>query len=621
MAQNTKLQPSFEDVFSILSKMPQEKLLALKHKLKHLRSGPSSKLLQAMVLLTLGQEVDARICLDALRNNQAAQYVHQTKLAAAGVQENGEDLQPPQLDAGAMELLARIYSLLLEEKLCSQEAMDKACQAATQTCSGSREAQGDRTNSKPDGEQEKLGSAVSAGPDDIFQTLRSDVDGGFLKTATPEQIGGISDPSGPQTLCSLESPSFSSHFEISASPTVAFHTLPSSHECVPRPSQTCEGSTTGAGQPDGDTHSHSPQETSWASTSNSHPRQDACAQGPQPEKAGSCDPSLPTPEMQLPIMGPMNQPVESSDVSSTVAAEPQAPEEQTNRREDEKQLSTGLPNSRATADTGPAHMSMENSYVPAGIPSTSASASILTHPFPPPPAYSIPSTLPPPFQGAPSNLSYSSPLPSSPSPAWPSPLKTTEPVSTAQLDGGERKFFTFVILHASEDEIVAHRVKTLLEHMGVPNGATLCEDFSIAGCSHMTCFQDAMENSAFIILLLTKNFLCNLCMFQTDTALMESIQKPSRRHSVIPFVPKENPLERSQIPSVLCGLVPLDENSPMFSRKVQNTFNSSRIKEKKAMWDQMQRKKLQLQQEWYQSWQSLAALSLGPHPQQPLPAA
>ncbi|XP_064030938.1 TIR domain-containing adapter molecule 1 [Pogoniulus pusillus] len=206
-----------------------------------------------------------------------------------------------------------------------------------------------------------------------------------------------------------------------------------------------------------------------------------------------------------------------------------------------------------------------------------------------------------------------------PAAAWSPPPKTTEPVPTAQLDGGERKFFTFVVLHAGEDEIVAHRVKNLLESMGVPNGATLCEDFSIAGCSHLACFQDAMENSAFMILLLTKNFACNLCMFQTDTALMESIQNPSKHHSVIPFVPKENPLKRSQIPSVLGGLVPLDENSPMFSSRVQTTFKSSRIKERKAMWDQMQRRKLQLHQDQYQAQQSLASLSLG-HPQQPLSA-
>ncbi|NWH43700.1 TCAM1 protein, partial [Fregata magnificens] len=619
MAQSAKLQPSFEDIFNILSQIPQDKLLSLRYKLKHSIFGPSSKLLQAMVLLTLGQEADARNCLDALGDNQAAQYVHHTKLGAAGVQKDGEDLQPPQLDAGAMALLAQIYSVLVEEKLCSREAMDKACQAATKACNASKETQGEMLNSIPAEDQEKHGSAISRGPGDKFQTLRSDESIGFLQMASPNyvvrsspvQIGGNLGLSGPRTLCSLGSPSFPSHFEISASPTVVFHTQPSSHKHVPQPSQLCEGSSSGAGQPDRDRQSHGLQETSWASRPNSHPGQDTGAQVPQPEKVlqvSSCHPTLPIPETQLPTLGAVNQPVESSDVSSTVAAEPHAPKENTDKKQDEKQLPAGLPDSRATVDTGPAHMSMEDSHVPAGIPSNSASASISTCSLPPP-TYSSCATVPPPLQGPPSNLSHPPPLHSSPWPAWPPPLQTVEPVLTSEPDGG--KFFTFVVLHASEDEIVAHRVKDLLENMGVPNGATLCEDFFIAGRSHLTCFQDAMENSAFIILLLTKNFPCDLCMFQTNTALMDSILKPSKRDSVIPFVPKENPLERSRIPSTLSGLMPLDENSPGFSRTVQNTFTTSRINERKAMWDLMQRRKLQLYQEQYQTLQNLAALNLG----------
>lgn len=627
MAQSAELQPSFEDVFNILSQIPQDKLLSLKYKLNHLILGPSSKLLQAMVLLTLGQEVDARICLDALGDNRAAQYVHQTKLGAAGVQEDGEDLQLPQLDAGAMALLAQIYSVLVEEKLCSHEAMDKACQAATKACNTSKETQGDTLNCIPAEDQEEHGSAISIGPRDKFQTLRSDVGVGPLQMASPNymvrsspvQIGGNSDLSGPQTLCSLGSPSLPSHFEISASPTVVFHTQPSSHEHVPQPSRLSKGSTSGAGQPDGDRQSHGLQETSWASRPNSHPGQNTGAPVPRLEKVlqvSSCHPTLPIPETQLSTLGAVNQLVESSDVSSTVAAEPHAPKESTDKKQDKKQLSTGLPDSRATVDTGPAHMSMEDSYVPAGISSNSASASISAGSLPPP-TYSFSSTLPPPLREGPSNLPYPPPLHSSPSPAWPPPPSVAA-VPTSEPDGG--KFFTFVVLHASEDEIVAHRVKDLLENMGVPNGATLCEDFFIAGRSHLTCFQDAMENSAFIILLLTKNFLCDLCMFQTNTALMESILTPSKRDSVIPFVPKENPLERSQIPSTLGGLTPLDENSPGFSRTVQNTFTTSRINERKAMWDLMQRRKLQPYQERYQTLQKLAALNLGSLPQVPPPA-
>ncbi|NWI63108.1 TCAM1 protein, partial [Todus mexicanus] len=617
MAQSAELQPSLEDVFNILSQIPPEKLLSLKHKLKYLIPGPGSKFLQAMVLLTLGQEVDARICLDALGDNRAAQYVLQTKLGAAGGQEGREGLQPPQLDG--TELLTQIYSVLAEEKLCGHDAVDKACQAATNTCNASKETHEDTSSSAPAEDQEKQGSAVSVGSGDKFLTLRSDVDAGFVGTASPNyvvrsspmRIGGTSDPSGPQTLCSLGSPSLPSHFEVSASPTVVFHTPPP-HQGIPQPSRLREGNTSSAGQPDGDGQNHSLQGTSWASSPSSHPGQDAGAQVCPPEnvlQVSSRDTTVPAPEAELPPAGAPNQPVESSDISSTVAAEPHAPEENTDKKQDEKQSPTSLPDSRAT---GPAHTSVEDSYAPAGIPSNAASAAITTQSLSPP-TYSFSSTLPLPPQGAPPKASYPPPFPSSRSPAWPPPV---EPVPTSEPD--DAKFFTFVVLHASEDESVAHRVKNLLENMGVPNGATLCEDFSIAGRSHLTCFQDALENSAFILLLLTKNFVCNLCTFQTDTALMESIQNPAKRDSVIPFVPKENCLE--QLPSTLGVLVPLDEKSPIFSKRVQNTFTTKRIHEKKAAWDETQRRKLQLHRERHRTLPDFAALNLGSHPQEPPPA-
>uniref|UniRef100_A0A8C3JHL6 TIR domain-containing adapter molecule 1 n=1 Tax=Calidris pygmaea TaxID=425635 RepID=A0A8C3JHL6_9CHAR len=619
MAQSAELQPSFEDVFDILSRIPQHKLLTFKHKLTRLVFGPSSKLLQAMILLILRREGDARICLDALGDNRAAQYVHHTKLGATGVRKDGEDLRPPQLDAGARELLAQIYSLLAEEKLCSHEAMDKAYQAATKA------RKGDTLNSVPPEDQEKHGFAVNMGPGGKFQTPRSDAGVRFLQMPSPEhversspvEIGGNLDFSGPRTLRSSESPPFPSRFEISASPTVVLCTQPSSQEHGPQPGQLCQGSTSSAGHPNGDEESHGLQETSWASRTNSHLGQDTSAQVPQPEKVlgvTSRHPTVPIPETQPPTQGVVNQPVQTSDVSSTVAAEPHAPKESTGKKQDEKQLPTILPDSRATVDTGPAHTAREDSYGPAGT-SNSASASVSASP-----PSSISSTLPSPLpggKGAASNLSHPSPLPSSSSPAWPPPLQTLEAGLTSEPDGGDRKFFTFVVLHASEDESVAHRVKSLLESMGVPDGATLSEDFFIAGRSHLTCFQDAMENSAFIILLLTKNFLCNLCVFQTNTALMESILKPSKCDSVIPFVPKENPLERSQLPCTLSGLMPLDENSPVFSRTVRNTFTSSRVSKRKAIWDLTQRRKLEQYQKQYQTLQNLAALNLGSHLQVP----
>ncbi|NXH46716.1 TCAM1 protein, partial [Dicaeum eximium] len=597
MAQSTELQPSFEDVFNILSQAPAEKLLSLKHKLKHLVPGLCSKLLQAMVLLTLGQETDARICLDALRDNQAAQYVQQIKLGAAGARGDKEDWQPPQLDAGAVALLAQVYTVLAQEKLCSPEARDKACHASKDTQQGT-------LDSIPPKEQHKQGSAASSG--DRFGTLRSHEDAGLPRTASshgvlrssPVHVGGSSALSGPRTLRSAGSSSLSSCLEISASPTVAFHSQPSVPECVPWPSR--------AGHRSGDTQS--PQESSWASTPSSPPGQDTAARGSWPEKVlqvSPCHPSpLPVPETPLP-----SEPAQSSDVSSTVT-EPHTPREKQDEKQDEKQLSTGVPDPRAAVDTAPALVSIQDSNIPAGIPCNSAPASISTCSLPPP-TYSFSSTLPP-LQESPSNLLYPPPLRSSPSPAWPPALPAMDP---SEPDGA--KFFTFVVLHASEDEIVAHQVKNLLESMGVPNGATLSEDFFIAGRSHMLCFQEAMENSAFTILLLTKNFPCNLCLFQTDTALMQSILDPSKQDSVIPFLPKENALECSQIPTMLSVLVNLKESSPLFSRNVHKTFNPKKIREKKALWDKMQRRKLQARWEQRQAQQNLAALSLGSPPWMP----
>ncbi|NXE42130.1 TCAM1 protein, partial [Ptilorrhoa leucosticta] len=607
MAQSAELQPSFEDVFNILCQAPPEKLLSLKLKLKHLIPGPCSKLLQAMVLLTLGQETDARICLDALRDNRAAQYVHQIKLGTAAVGEDGEDLQPPQLDAGAVALLAQVYTVLAQEKLCSPEARDKACQAATKACHASKDTQRGTLNNIPAEEQDKQGSAASGSSGDRFWTLRSHEDAGFpciassnyVVRSSPVQMEGNSDLSGPRTLRSGGSSSLSSCLEISASPTVAFHTQPSVPECVPQPSP--------AGHPDGDRQSHGPQESSWASTPSSLPAQHTAAQGLQPEKVlqvSPCHPTLPVPETPLP-----SEPAQSSDVSGTVT-EAHTPREKQDEKQDEKQLSAGVPDPGAAVDTAPAHVSIEDSYIPAGIPCNSAPASTSTCSLPPP-TYSFSSTLP--LQESHSNLLYPPPLRSSPSPAWPPPaLPATDP-----SEPDDAKFFTFVVLHASEDEIVAHRVKNLLESMGVSNGATLSEDFFIAGRSHMICFQEAMENSAFMILLLTKNFPCNLCLFQTDTALMQSILDPSKRDSVIPFLPKANALEHSRIPTMLSVLVTLNESSPLFSRNVHKTFNPKKIREKKALWDQMQRRKLQACWERYQAQQNLAALSLGSPPWAP----
>ncbi|KYO42550.1 hypothetical protein Y1Q_0000235 [Alligator mississippiensis] len=190
----------------------------------------------------------------------------------------------------------------------------------------------------------------------------------------------------------------------------------------------------------------------------------------------------------------------------------------------------------------------------------------------------------------------------------------------AKPDTGESKFFSFVVVHAMEDVDIACRVKELLESMGVPDGATFCEDFLVPGHCQLTCFQDAINNSAFTLLLLTENFQCRLCTYQMNSALMDSILRLHKYNSVIPFVPKEYPLKKGQIPGVLAGLVPLDENSRVFTKRVKNTFVLSKIKEQRTKWSEIQqiqeahRKQKQYQEHLQAVQAALAALNIGSQP-------
>ncbi|XP_042691623.1 TIR domain-containing adapter molecule 1 [Centrocercus urophasianus] len=482
-----------------------------------------------------------------------------------------------------------------------------------------RDSQRDAVNSIPVVDQERCGSAISTVDSDCeFRTLRSDVSTGFVRMTSPNsmaksspmKIRNTSDFSGPQTLQSSGISNSFTNLLISQSPTAIFRTPTLSCES----SLLCEEITSDTGQPDGERQSHSLQETG---SSSSHSTQDTNPQVPHLGKTlqvSSCHPSLPIVETQLPTLGAVGQPVESDDISSTVIAEPQVPKK---NRDQKQKLSTSLPYSRTTINTGPACIPIEDSYIPAGT-SNSAAASTSVCSFPPQTNSST--TIPSPLQSVPYSVPFPTPLHTSASPTCPPPLKTVKAALAPEPSGEKKKFFTFVVLHAWEDEHIACRIKDLLENMGVPNGATFCEDFLIAGHNQLTCFQDAMENSAFLILLLTKNFLCHQCMFQTNSALMESIQRPSKHNSVIPFVPKENPLERSQIPSMLSVLVALDENSPVFARTVQNTFTPEKINERKAMWCQIQqvqeqKRKQELYQDHCQTLQNLGALTLGSLPQ------
>ncbi|XP_074060051.1 TIR domain-containing adapter molecule 1 [Macrotis lagotis] len=531
MAEHT---PSLKEAFDILHHAGQDKLLYLKHKLKLLRPGSkANSLLQAMVLLSLGQETEAKIVLDSLRGDKVALSVARTWEGTEPLL-NQADLLPSEEQADLLMAIARIYHLFEEEKLCDASSQTQAYQAAVQALSLRHDARLD----------DFLAEAQSHCGDDIlgaesFQILKSDT--GYLPLSfnlgsrinsqpwpikTKSSI--LATESLPQSLRSTGTPaSFTSNLEISQSPTLPFLTQQSQKRCPRGLSKLCEDCQTNSTQ---DREPQEPEEMSW-------PFSDPAT-------------SLPVQLNNLASVAP-----ETSIHSSVECLNSTTP--QSNSMKSEETVSKG--------DLG---------ELP-GLPPTSV-----------PPAREEKDT---PFSMQKGHFpkdSGSRPSFSTQDPSLPLP----PPLSLgSELDTGQR-FFNFVILHAEKDEAIALRVKDTLESLGVPNGTTFCEEFQVPGCFELRCLQDAIDNSAFIVLLLTRHYKCSKSFHQVHTALMNSITKSEKKNSVIPFFPQESTLKPgdSEISQLLINVVSLDEKSPIFFKKVKNTFTPRKLQDQREKWKKQQ---------------------------------
>nr|WOC73920.1 TRIF [Rana dybowskii] len=158
------------------------------------------------------------------------------------------------------------------------------------------------------------------------------------------------------------------------------------------------------------------------------------------------------------------------------------------------------------------------------------------------------------------------------------------------------QFFSFVILHAPEDQEIASRVCNVLEHHVVGKGTTFCETFETPGVNPLMCLEKAVENSAYIVLLLTNAFLKTTWTdFQSATVMMNSIENPHKLGSIIPFYPKLNKPD-GKIPIWIKNLIPLDESSRIFETKVRNTFKKDEIKKLNKLWEKKVRTTSDFQQ-------------------------
>lgn len=151
-----------------------------------------------------------------------------------------------------------------------------------------------------------------------------------------------------------------------------------------------------------------------------------------------------------------------------------------------------------------------------------------------------------------------------------------------QEEEEEIKFYSFVIFHAQQDGDVAECMKEKLEDILKSEGATFSEDFAVPGKSTLRCVEDAINNSAFTLLLLTNNFNSFLEM-KSNSALVNSIHKPPKHNTVIPLLPKINAMPREDIPMVLTTLVPLDEKKN-FEKKIQKAITPKTLANQKKVW-------------------------------------
>lgn len=548
--------PSLSSAFRILGGAGQDKLLYLKHKLKTLRPGwRGADLLHAMVLLTLGQETEARISLEALQADSVARLVARQWAGMDGSAEATEE--PPDVSWA----VARLYHLLAEEKLCPAPMRDLAYRAALHAFSSRDDPQLGELQEEA---RDRCGWDIvgDLGP---FQPLRSAL--GCLPPSSASASGTcshpqpIEDPLGWSRGCSLRSTgspaSLASNLEISQSPTMA---LLSQHRSPHGPSQLCEEPPASAPVPvpaPGPAGFQEPEEMSW-------PTSEEMADTPVPSTSPA--PRLPEVTSDASPAGlsgaaeapgtRTHSPVECTEVSP--GTHTHSPVECTEVSPAPKSLPSPPRNTRPVEDPVPLQIPVEDTTSPTAQPC--------------PPTSSVPKTPPP------------SPSPLPPPPAPPPSSSPCPPAP--EFEPSEQKFYNFVVLHARADEHIALRVREKFEALGVPDGATFCEDFQVPGRSSLCCLQDAIDHSAFTILLLTANFDCCLSQHQLSQSLMSSLTRPGWQDCVVPFLPLES--SQSQLSpntaSLLTGLVWLDEHSQIFARKVANTFKPQKLRARKANW-------------------------------------
>lgn len=192
-------------------------------------------------------------------------------------------------------------------------------------------------------------------------------------------------------------------------------------------------------------------------------------------------------------------------------------------------------------------------------------------------------------------------MPVSSTPQITVPIQTDTGKDTAEQEGEEEEeeeeFFAFVILHAAEDVEMAEAMKERMESICGLVGATFSEDFALPGKSSLRCIDDAIENSAFTILLLTNHFTSTRqFQVEAESALINSIQQRPKYNTVIPLLPRENAVTKASLPLVLQTLVPLEDNK-RFEKMTKRVLSAERVRSQRKLWLKEQQVKKELRRQ------------------------
>ncbi|KAG8456287.1 hypothetical protein GDO86_002177 [Hymenochirus boettgeri] len=158
----------------------------------------------------------------------------------------------------------------------------------------------------------------------------------------------------------------------------------------------------------------------------------------------------------------------------------------------------------------------------------------------------------------------------------------------------EGVFYRFVILHAANDVTEAIRFKNMFqEEFNIKPGIIFAE--MPAGQHILKNLDDAINGSAWTIILLTKNFLSETwCDFQSHATLINSINMQHKYNSVIPVRPEINYLTREKTPFALKVINALEERNSAFPQQVKKIFQENVYQKQHAIWrEEKQKEKLQ----------------------------